>query len=55
MAISIKVTGKMKNLTVKVIRVINTIGTYYFANGDKYEGGFKDNLKHGNGRLSTKD
>jgi hypothetical protein len=49
MEISTKAIGKMQSLMGKVIRVINTVGTYYFANGDKYAGDFKDNLKHGEG------
>lgn len=51
MAISTRASGKIASLMGKVIRSENAVGIYYFANGDKYEGDFKDNLKHGRGRV----
>jgi radial spoke head protein 1 len=38
-----------------LIKRRNGKGRYTYANGDKYEGDFRENKKHGIGKLTYKD
>lgn len=33
----------------------NGQGTYFYSNGDRYEGGWRDNMRHGKGTFYDND
>ena len=42
--------GRMTRRMEKVNHIINTIGIFYFANDDIYNGEWKDDKKNGKGK-----
>jgi len=44
-------SGRMGRQMVKVIKYIQSIGTFYYPNNEKYEGEWKDNNMCGHGKF----
>lgn len=45
--------GKITNAMATVLSYRNTIGSYLYANGDKYQGGYRDDKRTGRGILNN--
>lgn len=54
MGISMKECGEMMLLKELVISLLNSLGTFTYANSDRYEGEWKNGKKDGHGEINTK-